>query len=91
MTVPVRLAVLLTEKFLGRLELHSPAPAELRKKLCHDGTIGARTIHAAGGELLTESERSCVVYGMPRCVDEAGVSAKSLDLAEMPAEILRRI
>ena len=56
-----------------------------------DGTIGARTIHAAGGELLTESERSCVVYGMPRCVDEAGVSAKSLDLAEMPAEILRRI
>ena len=56
-----------------------------------DGTLGARAIHAAGGELLTESERSCVVYGMPRCVDEAGLSAKSVDLDGMAAEILRRI
>ena len=56
-----------------------------------DGTEGARAIHAAGGELLTESERSCVVYGMPRCVDEAGLSAGSVDLDEMAAEVLRRI
>ncbi len=56
-----------------------------------DGTVGARAIHAAGGELLTESEQSCVVYGMPRCVDEAGLSAKSVDLDGMAAEILRRI
>ena len=56
-----------------------------------DGTAGARIIHAAGGELLTESERSCVVYGMPRCVDEAGLSARSLDLGGMAAEILRRV
>ena len=56
-----------------------------------DGTAGARIIHAAGGELLTESERSCVVYGMPRCVDEAGLSARSLDLDGMAAEILRRV
>ena len=56
-----------------------------------DGTVGARAIHAAGGEVLTESERSCVVYGMPRCVDEAGVSALSLDLDDMAAEIVRRV
>ena len=56
-----------------------------------DGTAGARAIHAAGGELLTESERSCVVYGMPRCVDEAGVSARSVDLEGMAAEILRHL
>ena len=56
-----------------------------------DGTAGARAIHAAGGELLTESERSCVVYGMPRCVDEAGLSARSVDIEGMAAEILRRI
>jgi len=56
-----------------------------------DGTAGARIIHAAGGELLTESERSCVVYGMPRCVDEAGLSARSVNLEGMAAEILRRV
>ena len=56
-----------------------------------DGTRGARIIKAAGGQILTEAERSCVVYGMPRCVDEAGLSAASVDLGGMAAEILRRL
>lgn len=56
-----------------------------------DGLRGARAIHAAGGELLTESERSCVVYGMPRCLEEEHLSAASVDLAQMADEILRRI
>ena len=56
-----------------------------------DGTAGARAIQAAGGEVLTQSERTCIVYGMPRCVDEAGLSARSLDLDEMAEEILRRL
>ncbi|HEY6729326.1 MAG TPA: chemotaxis-specific protein-glutamate methyltransferase CheB, partial [Polyangiaceae bacterium] len=40
-----------------------------------DGLLGSSAIHRAGGSVLTESERSCVVYGMPRCVQEAGYSA----------------
>jgi two-component system chemotaxis response regulator CheB len=56
-----------------------------------DGTEGARAIREAGGELITESERTCVVYGMPRCVDEAGLSAASVDIGDMATEILRRI
>jgi len=54
-----------------------------------DGLIGSGAIHRAGGAVLTEAERSCVVYGMPRCVVEAGYSAGQAPLDEMAAEILR--
>ncbi len=57
----------------------------------NDGTRGARAIHAAGGTVLTEAEHSCVVYGMPRCVVEAGVSAGSYGLDLMATELLRRL
>jgi two-component system, chemotaxis family, protein-glutamate methylesterase/glutaminase len=56
-----------------------------------DGLQGARAIHAAGGTILTETESSCVVYGMPRAVFEAGLSAEGVALDGMPASILRRL
>jgi len=40
----------------------------------NDGLRGARALKGAGGVVLTEAERSCVVYGMPRSVEEAGLS-----------------
>lgn len=55
-----------------------------------DGLKGARAIHAVGGMLLTESERSCVVYGMPRCLDENGLSSASVSIEAMAQEILLR-
>ncbi|RKG84168.1 chemotaxis-specific protein-glutamate methyltransferase CheB [Corallococcus sp. CA049B] len=45
-----------------------------------DGLQGARALRAAGGVVLTEAESSCVVYGMPRAVDEAGLSNGSAPL-----------
>ena len=54
-----------------------------------DGLLGSGAIHRAHGQVLTEAERSCVVYGMPRCVEEAGYSASQVTLDEMAAEILR--
>ena len=56
-----------------------------------DGLIGARAIQAAGGILLTESERSCVVYGMPRSIDENGLSTASVGIDRMAEEILKRM
>ena len=56
-----------------------------------DGLAGARAIAAAGGALLTQSAASCVVYGMPRCVDEAAIGAMSLSIEDMAEEILRRV
>ncbi|AKT36211.1 chemotaxis-specific protein-glutamate methyltransferase CheB [Chondromyces crocatus] len=54
-----------------------------------DGCAGARAIHEAGGKVLTESESSCVVYGMPRSAIEAGVSTVSCTLERMAEEIQR--
>ncbi len=45
-----------------------------------DGREGAAWIKAEGGRILTEAEESCVVYGMPRSVVEAGVSDRSVAL-----------
>lgn len=56
-----------------------------------DGLVGARAIHAAGGTVLTESERSCVVYGMPRCVKEGGYSSAEATIEMMAAEIVRQL
>jgi two-component system chemotaxis response regulator CheB len=57
----------------------------------NDGLEGAQAIHAAGGELLTEAESSCVVYGMPRSVDEAGLSSGKAPISEMAEAILQRL
>jgi two-component system chemotaxis response regulator CheB len=56
-----------------------------------DGLEGARQIHSRGGRLLTEAESSCVVYGMPRAVSEAGLSAGSFPLEGMAAAIQRAL
>jgi two-component system chemotaxis response regulator CheB len=54
-----------------------------------DGLSGSRAIRAAGGKVLAESEESCVVYGMPRCVFEAGLAEAQAPLDQMAAEILK--
>lgn len=56
-----------------------------------DGLAGARAVVAAGGSVLTEAESSCVVYGMPRAVREAGLSTAEASLERMAAEIMSRL
>lgn len=56
-----------------------------------DGREGAAWIKARGGQVVTESEPSCVVYGMPRSVVEAGLSDISASLETMPSIILGRL
>lgn len=52
-----------------------------------DGLAGARAIREAGGEVLAESASSCVVYGMPRSVVEAGLATASAPIDRMAALI----
>jgi two-component system chemotaxis response regulator CheB len=52
-----------------------------------DGKEGASWIKARGGLIYTESEDSCVVYGMPRTIVEAGLSDKSVPLDAMAQAI----
>lgn len=55
-----------------------------------DGLVGARAIAAAGGALITEAPATCVVYGMPRAVFEAGLGAASVPLDRIAEEIAKR-
>jgi two-component system chemotaxis response regulator CheB len=54
-----------------------------------DGLDGARAVKAAGGRILCEAESTCVVYGMPRAVAEAGLADDVLPLSELPQAIVR--
>lgn len=56
-----------------------------------DGREGAAWIKAKGGIILTEAEETCVVYGMPRSVVEAGLSDQSLRIERMAQGIMDRI
>ena len=56
-----------------------------------DGLLGAAHIKGCGGRIITEAESSCVVYGMPRAVDEALISDVSAPLDELPAVISRLV
>ena len=56
-----------------------------------DGLAGARTVTEAGGQVLTEAEASCVVYGMPRVVKEAGLFVAEVPLERMARAITSRL
>ncbi len=56
-----------------------------------DGLLGARAIRDAGGTVLTESESSCVVYGMPRAVNEAGLATASAPLEDLVALLRQHV
>lgn len=56
-----------------------------------DGKQGSAWIKAQGGTILTESEKSCVIYGMPRSVVEAGLSDGAIPLESLAQEICNRL
>ncbi|HUS37217.1 MAG TPA: chemotaxis response regulator protein-glutamate methylesterase [Verrucomicrobiae bacterium] len=56
-----------------------------------DGKEGAAWIKAQGGKVFTEAEESCVIYGMPRSVVEAGLSDAAVPLNRMAEAIMNNI
>lgn len=57
----------------------------------HDGTRGAEAIKKAGGSIVAEDEKSCVVYGMPRSVAEAGLVDKVAALHDVAGVMTRLV
>jgi len=54
----------------------------------NDGTRGVRLLKdACNCFCITQSERPCVVYGMPKCVSEAGLSDETVHLEDISARI----
>jgi len=56
----------------------------------HDGTRGTGLIKKNGGEVIVEDESTCVVYGMPKSIVDAGFADIVLPLPEIAEEIIRR-
>lgn len=56
-----------------------------------DGLLGAAHIKARGGRIIAEAESSCVVYGMPRAVAEAGLADKVVPLQELASAVLEML
>ena len=55
-----------------------------------DGLAGARRVRDAGGTVIAESATTCVLYGMPRAVAEAGL-ASCIAPVDAIGELLHRL
>lgn len=54
-----------------------------------DGKEGAMAIHSAGGKVVAESEKSAVIYGMPKEVARSGAADFVIPLEEIPDLIVK--
>ncbi len=52
-----------------------------------DGCEGAKILAAKGGYMLAQNETSCVVYGMPKAVVDAGIVNHVVDIDQMAEAI----
>lgn len=57
----------------------------------NDGLKGFTAHKRAGGKVFAQDEKTCVVYGMPRVIVEAGLADKVLPLDEIPGEIINAV
>lgn len=57
----------------------------------NDGLGGMRELKRTGCLSITQSEKTCVVYGMPLAVDEAGLSDEQVPLPMLASRILRAV
>jgi len=59
-----------------------------------DGMLGCKLLKEQGAQIITQDEDSCVVYGMPRAVVQAGLSDHVVPLSKMAdrlVETARRV
>ncbi len=56
-----------------------------------DGLIGCECVKKYNGHVIAEAEESCVVYGMPKAVFEAGLADVQLPLYSISEEIMKYI
>ena len=56
-----------------------------------DGCEGVRAMKRQGCLCFTQSEDTCVVYGMPMAVDEAGLSDQRLPLGLLATHVIRAV
>lgn len=57
----------------------------------NDGTEGAREIKNNKGLIISQSEKTSIIYGMPKSVAEQNLTDMILDLENMPVAILQAL
>jgi len=53
-----------------------------------DGKQGAERMKSSGGTIFAEAEESCVVFGMPRAIIEAGLASRIIPLEQIFGAVL---
>jgi two-component system chemotaxis response regulator CheB len=66
-------------------EFGPQAMAVLMTGMGEDGAAGMGVVRAAGGLTVAQSEKSCVVFGMPKAAIERGYAMRTVHLQDMPA------
>lgn len=56
-----------------------------------DGLEGMRVLKAKGGRALAQSDCTCVVYGMPKAIVDAGLADEIVDIDDMGEAILHNL
>jgi len=56
-----------------------------------DGREGTRLLKNSGSEIWAQDEESCVVYGMPAAVVDAGLADNILSINDFSAAIIKRV
>ncbi|KAF4516283.1 hypothetical protein B566_EDAN000524 [Ephemera danica] len=57
----------------------------------HDGLEGMKALKAAKGRTIAQDEKTCIVYGMPKAVVEAGCADKVVPLPHIVGEVLNMV
>ena len=53
-----------------------------------NGVTGFQNVKQRGGVIIAQNEQTCVVYGMPRAVIEAGIADHIVPIDDVAAEIV---
>ena len=56
-----------------------------------DGREGVRALKIKGAEVWAQDEKSCVVYGMPAAIVDAGLADRVYDLANIGENIIQKV
>ncbi len=57
----------------------------------NDGLEGIKKLKERGGRAIAQSEKTCVVYGMPRAIVEANLADEVVDIGDMAEAIIRNL
>ncbi len=70
-------------------EYHEKSIAVMLTGMGSDGLDGMAAIKKYGGSTIAQDEATCVVYGMPKAVVDAGVVDKVLPIYKIAEEIIK--